>query len=337
MGAGADPNEGEWQGLFKSIFHKSPLRQAAGSNQAEIVELLLEAGARPTNGLTVGPLGVILRASPIADCADNDKVQVVRALLKGGVSPNAGWAVGYGLVSKGGLVQSASGGAEKVFEVLKEHGARLHQSFQIGPGGIFVTQSALHSAAEGGNPTSALGIVKTLLDFGATPASAGLQIGPFGCLGTSYPLSKAAEGGKAEVAELLLVAGAKPTRGWSLFCGLLASGSPLYRASMQGAYPYEHDEEKYESPEAATVPVLLSYKTPPCKGDGVGPFGILAHMTPLFAAAENGKVEACRKLVEGGATVKGGFSILSVPIRSPLEWATSKGHGAVKSFLEEQA
>ena len=61
-------------------------------------------------------------------------------------------------------------------------------------------------------------------------------------------------------------------------------------------------------------------------GDGVLPFKLGAHMTPLFTAAEVGHTRSVTELLESGADNKSGFSLLGLSMRTPYQWALSKGH-----------
>ena len=50
-------------------------------------------------------------------------------------------------------------------------------------------------------------------------------------------------------------------------------------------------------------------------GDGVLPFKLGAHMTPLFTAAEVGHTRSVTELLESGADNKSGFSLLGLSMR----------------------
>ena len=107
--------------------------------------MLIEKGANVHNGMTVGPFGIILRSSCMANAVDDEKVDVVRELLAAGADPNSGWCVYFGILAKGGLVQSAAASCPKIFQLLKDNGARLHTPFQVGPFGIISFQVRLVS------------------------------------------------------------------------------------------------------------------------------------------------------------------------------------------------
>ena len=78
-------------------------------------------------------------------------------------------------------------------------------------------------------------------------------------------------------------------------------------------------------------------------GDDIG-WGVVASMTPLFAAADCGHTRAIDRLSEhqhpdaGSLDTKEalharGYSLLGVHMRTPFEWAISKGHKEAAAAL----
>ena len=100
--------------------------------------------------------------------------------------------------------------------------------------------------------------MQTLLEAGGNARRPGMTIGPLGILGSSYPLSKAAERGGNEIADLLIEAGASPTRGWTCIGGLVASGTVSWGA---GATQSGHEPANLHR-ASSTPPLILSAPYP---------------------------------------------------------------------------
>ena len=300
--------EDSWLGPFGMLGTFSPVASAAAVGSADSVEVLLQAGADPQRGTRLCG-GTLMSASPLwrAVHAEEQSTQVTRALLKRGADPNDG--LSWGLFGHWGSATPLSAAA-----------------------------AARDAPA-----------VKELLKAGARP-NAGLTIGPFGLFGKRTPLECAigaalqqqqqgvaasgSDSSAAEVARLLLDAGAEPNVGDHNLglLGPLLLLAPRQRVLFTAA----------ATGDAEAVDALLRCGADPDAGSGWGPFGLLSHTTPLAVAAEKGHEAAAKALIKGGARLHAGtrvgLPVAPVMTGTPLAEAARQGHaGVVAALLDNGA
>ncbi|MBN2072161.1 MAG: ankyrin repeat domain-containing protein [Candidatus Krumholzibacteriota bacterium] len=165
----------------QSINGGTPLAYAAGSDNTEIVRMLLENGANPNPPVKKGDV------TPLIFTTWRDAVESARILLENGANTET-----RGYQGKTALMNAADNCSMEMASLLIEHGANVNAVDENGA-------TALVLAAEKGKA----GQVEALIKAGAKP-----ELGKDKCGRTALQL--AAIGGYSDIARMLITAGADP-------------------------------------------------------------------------------------------------------------------------------
>ena len=180
--------------------------------------------------------------------------------------------------------------------------------------------------------------VAVLLAAGA-PVTRGRGLGPAALLAHTPPLADAAARGDPDAVPALLAAGASPrSHGPSLGpWGALGKASVLWYASH--ASPLDDAR----APGGEVVDVLLAAGASLRRGATLGPLGIVAHETPLSAAARSGATPMLRRLLDAGASplvgVRAGpFALLgsATPVASAAAFGQADSVRTLLAVASEQ-
>ena len=282
-----------------------PLADCVAAGRAGLpggcAERLLHAGAPASGpGWRMGPRGVLLSASPLLLAAAARDRDAVAQLLQASASGASG---GSGLTLLGGMLGgatplwaalSASSGEQHpspaLVAALLTGGAQPRRGAGLGPAWLLATESPLGAAARKGHPL----VIAPLLASGALTTE-GLTLGPGGLLAAVTPLAVACWRGNGAVAQALLQAGAPPDVGAVVgLGGVFGSASPLFLVLAGTGAPGER---------AAFAEALLRRLGAEQTRAGLrlGPVGIVAHITPLGAAALRDDAAAVTRLLAAGA------------------------------------
>jgi hypothetical protein len=323
--AGAAEARRPGRSLHPSAARHWPLGDAARHPRgAAVVTALLDAGARPGVGRGLGPASLLAHTAPLADAAGRGDVEALNALLAGGADVRRhGTQLGaFGALATASplwsLLHTAppadAASAAGALDALLAAGAPVRRGATLGPLGVVAHESPLSAAARAGSGAA----VARLLAAGA-PGAEGVRAGPAALLGAASPLAVAAAYGNAGAASALLAASAAssssaaspaapPCTGAQLgLRGALATASPLFLALA--AAP--HDAQ------ARTLDALLSapHACDLNAGLRIGPWGLLAHVTPLGAAAAAGDALAVSRLLAAGADATRCVRVLRLRLR----------------------
>lgn len=326
------------------------LEIAAGSPGGERVNMLLKKGADPNEGARegppvgrlrtlvisgaerarsvhagaiVGPAGLLARFTPLGNAARSGNLHAVKDLLS--VSgfycrrpPVLRPLCVCSMNSRVGS-QHFRRPATPATPALQA-GASPSWGTSIGPWGLLAHARPMWHACF----RDQFDVAEELLRYGADP-NKGLTIGPLGLLGSYTPLEAAASAGDVELVHLLLASGANPN--------VDSSQGPSFgwwQAKFRPIWHAVHGRHQ------ATLEALLRAGASPNAGLAVGPFGIVAYLTPLELAAVQGDVAAVRAMLKAGANPNalssiGPFGLLAHT--SALGRASAAGHAAVVEEL----
>ena len=328
--------------LWASI---TPLGDAASRlRSGPSIASLLTAGAPPGVGLRLGPWGLLARTPPLfIACAraDGDAVAALftseelgdQDAALGGI-PLAGlaWATARPL-----WVALVSGTPLPInlLPLLLTHGASPHRGAAIGAFGMLAGDSPLAAAARGG----AHGPVATLLSAGASPQG-GTRLGPFGLVAFASALGQATAMGHAAAVAALLSGGAEVTRPGiciGLAC-VFGSASPLFlAAASQPGWTGAPEQAGARSARAALLDALLRAHPGDSRrlhtGLRIGPWGLLATISPLGVAAALDDVTSVARLLAAGAPHSHCARLLTVRLRC----ATTVAKPAAAAVLRDWA
>ena len=266
----------------------TPLYVAAESGSVGIVRELLQHSAEPDKGLHGWnwhePL---LSETPLFAAARGGHLTAMQELIKSGASPNEGRSVLRGVLGATSplhaIVQKPGAGSTKeVMQVMRLF--QREDSRYRGHWGLDSQETLLYAAAKGGHKE----LVEALLPAASTPLDPaawrgeGRFLGPAGLFGHISPLYAAATEGHLEMVELLLKRQACADDGVNT---PLAQASPLYAAAVNG------DHKMTRALLSASSPAM------PDVGHSYGVFGLLGHVSPLYAAAAGNSLETVQQLL----------------------------------------
>ena len=323
----------------------TPLGDAAARlRSGPAIASLLGAGAPPGVGLRLGPWGLLARTPPLfLACARADG-DAVAALLTaeelgdqeaalGGI-PFAGlaWATARPLWA---ALASGTPLPGNLLPLLLTHGASPHRGAALGAFGMLAGDSPLAAAARGG----AHGPVATLLSAGANPQG-GTRLGPFALVAFASALGQATSMGHASAVAALLSGGAEVTRPGvcvGLAC-VFGSASPLFlAAASQPGRGGGAEQAGARSARAALLDALLRAHPGDTgrlhTGLRIGPWGLLATVSPLGVAAALDDVTSVARLLAAGAPHSHCARLLTVRLRC----ATSVAKPAAAAVLRDWA
>lgn len=297
---------GEWPAAAWPAYN----RLAAGSGQVDSAALLLEFGVAPSaaelGDAARHPDGTTaLHAAALAGCV---------ACCEGILDSAEELLEEEGAHGMTPLMVAAAAGHADVVRLLLARGARNARH-------VFANSTALHMAAELGR----VEVVRALCSSADLEATTTLN-------GTA--LHAAAQRNQADAARELVICGARTD---ALLNG---DTTPLYVAAQEGfAATVEALLVAGADPEfSMTRPEETSESRALMNSEVRSDMAYLPNLEaangarPLHAAAENGKVEAARALLAGGADPDAGFSMLGV---SPLHLAAQYDRVEVARVLLE--